>query len=122
MAGNRLPRCPNGLNEESQTLWCDVVGKYELGAHELSLLRSAVKALTQLRAGQSELEREGVTTRDRFDQVREHPSVKTLQILDSQFRANIGQLGLQDADADLEKAQAKSAVFNKNGGFIRKMR
>lgn len=64
----------------------------------------------------------GVTIRDRFNQTREHPSVKTLQILDGQFRANLAGLGLQDADDEHEKSQAKPAVFNKNGGFLRKAR
>ena len=122
MAGNRLPRCPNGASPEAQALWTEVVARYELGGHELSLLRSAVRALTSLRKVQAELERDGVTIRDRFDQVREHPSMKTLQILDAQFRANLRDLGLSDADADAEKTQAKPAVFNKNGGFVRKVR
>jgi phage terminase small subunit len=121
LARNRRPRCPNGLNDEAQNLWAEAVAKYELGEHELSLLRSAVKALTQLRAVQSELERDGVTIRDRFDQVREHPNVRTLQVLDQQFRNNLSDLGLADADAELEKAQEKPATFNKNGGFLRKV-
>jgi hypothetical protein len=122
MRGNRHPRCPNGLDSEAKALWAEVVAKYELGEHELSLLRSAVKSLTSLRAVQAQLEDEGFTTVDRFGQVRESANVKTSQILDAQFRANLGALGLSDADADLQKAQAKPEVFNKNGGFIRKMR
>jgi hypothetical protein len=50
-----------------------------------------------------------------------HPSVKTLQILDSQFRANLADLGLADADEDAVKAQTPPSPFNKNSGF-RKMR
>jgi hypothetical protein len=100
-------------------LWAEVVARYELGAHELSLLRSAVRALTSLRRVQGDLERDGVTIRDRFDQVREHPNVRTLQILDQQFRNNLSDLGLADADADLEKAEGKASPFNKNGGVRR---
>jgi phage terminase small subunit len=121
MTANRRARCPNGLIEEAQNLWGEIVTKYELGEHELSLLRSAVKALTALRKVQAEIERDGATVHDRFRQVHAHPSVKTLQILDSQFRANLADLGLADADAELEKAQEKPATFNKNGGFLRKV-
>jgi phage terminase small subunit len=121
MTANRRARCPNGLIEEAQNLWGEIVTKYELGEHELSLLRSVVKALTALRKVQAELERDGVTIRDRFDQVREHPNVRTLQVLDQQFRNNLSDLGLGDADAEVEKSQEKPATFNKNGGFLRKV-
>jgi phage terminase small subunit len=121
MPGNRHPRCPNGLDTEAQTLWAEVVAKYVLGEHELSLLRSAVKALTALRKVQAEIERDGATVHDRFRQVHAHPSVKTLQILDSQFRANLADLGLADADEIAVKAKTPPSPFNKNFGF-RKMR
>jgi phage terminase small subunit len=119
MAGNRRPKAPNGLNDEAQNLWSEAVTRYEFAEHELALLRSACKALTSLRKVQSQIEKEGATVYDRFQQAKEHPSIRSLQILDQQFRNNLDDLGLDAADAQLEKAQEPLSKFNKNGGVRR---
>src|SRR5437762_10093979 len=122
MAGIRRPKAPNALSDEAQNVWAETVTRYEFAEHELALLRSAYKALTSLRKVQSQIEKEGAVVYDRFQQPKEHPSIRLLQILDAQFRNNLHDLGLADADDAAAKAEAKPAVFNKNGGFVRKMR
>lgn len=67
----RPPAPPKGTSASGRELWRQVIGRFELDAHEVGLLREAVRTLTDLDALADVIAREGVMLPDG----RVHPAV-----------------------------------------------
>ncbi len=69
-----LPQAPRYLSREAKGWWNRLVAEWELDDAALLLLGSALECLDRMRQAQHILDSEGITTRDRFGQVRQHPA------------------------------------------------
>lgn len=67
----RPPSAPKGASASGRELWRQVLGRYELDAHELGLLREAVRTLSHLDDLADVVAAEGVMLPDG----RVHPAV-----------------------------------------------
>jgi hypothetical protein len=68
------PPAPAGYTAEAAELWVDVAADYVLDAASLKLLDGACHGLMRAREAQGLLKAQGLTTHDRFNQVRPHPA------------------------------------------------
>jgi P27 family predicted phage terminase small subunit len=72
-----LPAAPRHLrSREARRLWRSTVKDFALEAHQLALLESACKSLDRLVEAREQIDRDGITVKDRFGQLREHPATK----------------------------------------------
>lgn len=65
---------PEHLSERAVELWTGVVDDYELGAHQVELLRRACEAADRADEARKLLEAEGLMCQDRYGQLRPHPA------------------------------------------------
>ena len=63
-----------GLSAEARDLWQSITAEYEMDAAGLALLKEACLSLDRLRQAQDVLKVHGITTKDRFGQIRQHPA------------------------------------------------
>ena len=68
-------KAPRKLPESAKKFWLSVHRAYELEAHHEQLLTAACFQLSRAIEARELLEADGLTVRDRFDQLREHPAV-----------------------------------------------
>jgi phage terminase small subunit len=66
---------PAHLSERTQALWADVVGDWELEAHQLRILEEALVALDRSEQARELIAEDGPVVKDRFDQLKAHPAV-----------------------------------------------
>ena len=65
---------PKGLSPEARRWWRSIVKNYAIQDDAgLLVLEEGMRALMRLREAQDILGKEGITTVDRFKQVRQHP-------------------------------------------------
>ena len=70
---SNTPKAPNHLSPEARCLWDKLLGQWSLDAGGLVILESALEAFDRLRQAQKILKRDGLTTKDRFGQLKAHP-------------------------------------------------
>jgi len=68
-------RPPEHLSERAQKLWREIAGTWELDPAAYELLLRLCEAADRADEARAVLEREGITTLDRFGQHRAHPAV-----------------------------------------------
>ena len=68
---------PGHLKAAGKALWSTVTGDYPLNATAKSIIVQACESLDRVRTAQSEIRRDGATIQDRFNQLRQHPALKT---------------------------------------------
>ncbi len=67
---------PKTLSAEAKTWWKKLVKEYEIDDPAGCLmLQTALEALDRMRGAQQAIADDGVTIKDRFDQVRAHPMI-----------------------------------------------
>lgn len=71
---------PKGLSKEAQHWWKSIVENYQVDdpAGRL-LLNCAMEAFDDMRKAQAILDRDGMTTEDRWGQQRQHPATLVLR-------------------------------------------
>lgn len=72
----KTPTPPEHLSPEAAGWWRTVVMDYLLEDHHVRLLTEAAVSWDRAQEARRIIERDGIVTRDRFDQPREHPAVK----------------------------------------------
>jgi hypothetical protein len=70
---------PEGLKEAGRRLWRDSLAGWDIQPEQFSLLENLCKSQDRIVALEQELERDGQTCKDRFGQLVEHPSARTLR-------------------------------------------
>jgi hypothetical protein len=81
-AGDRvvsIPRAPIGAGDAGKRLWRAVTSDFELGEHEMVLLRQAVRVADICEALQAVVDREGALTTTRLGETRAHPALVELR-------------------------------------------
>jgi len=76
MSEETLPDPPSHLSESAADLWRTVLEGYALAEHDLRTLELACTAWDRCTAARREIDTEGATTLDRFNQRRVHPAVQ----------------------------------------------
>lgn len=74
MAPKKAPEPPPHLSRRCKTFWRAVVGAYELEPEHLEILRRACEASDRVDQARVLLDKEGLTTTDRYGQVKAHPA------------------------------------------------
>lgn len=90
---------PKHLSAESSAIWTDVLRAYSLGPEARAVLLVGCEAFDRMRAAQVEVDRDGITTPDRYGSPRLHPALSVEARARSAFLAAIKQLPVEDADA-----------------------
>jgi len=70
-----VPDAPEHLSERAQMLWIGTVADNAFGPHQLELLRRALEASDRADEARERLKAEGLTTTDRYGQLKPHPAV-----------------------------------------------
>lgn len=112
----RTPDAPAGIGPRARRLWKNLHGSWQFSADELELLTLAVEAADRAHRAQEILDREGVTIRDRFAQVKEHPAVAIRTGAETSAARLLKQLALH---VEAEKAVRNAAI---RSGKLRSLR
>lgn len=72
---SRKPSAPGHLSPRARTFWRKIASEYVLESHQLELLRRVCEAMDTADQARSLLAAEGLTTSDRYDQLKAHPAV-----------------------------------------------
>lgn len=89
------PQPPATLGEAGRVFWARVLELYDLSDfHHQQLLLHCCEQLDRAAAAKLVIAKEGVTTKDRFGQLRVHPAVEVERSAMNSFRQNLRELGL----------------------------
>lgn len=72
----KVQRSPVALGKAGKAFWTAVLSEFELENHHLDLLVSACQQLDRAASAAAMIATEGTTTKDRFGQIKTHPSVE----------------------------------------------
>ena len=73
---NGLPKAPRALSPEAQRWWRRLQGEYALSDEAaLLLLETALTAFDRMRQAQAAIAKDGVTVRDKWEQLKINPAV-----------------------------------------------
>lgn len=98
---SRVVRPPGCLKGPGKKFWDKVLSEYEITeAHDLERLFYGCTCINEISMAEKIVSTEGAFIKDRFDQVREHPGMKTIRDNKLLFVKIIRELGL-----DLERPQ-----------------
>lgn len=111
-----LPAAPRHLRPETVEWWLAIVGEFDLGASDLSVLEVAATQWDRLSVAREAIAalKDGPFIKDRFGQLKEHPAVCIEQNSARLFLAAIRQLGL-----DLEPSCEPGRLPNPTGRQLR---
>ena len=74
MTAPEIPEAPDHLTERGAGLWRSIVDAYDLGDHQLELLRRACEASDRTDEAAAVVAAEGLTVNDRYGFPRPHPA------------------------------------------------
>jgi Phage terminase, small subunit len=100
-------KAPTGLSARSRRLWTAVIDEYVLSEAELELLRSALVSLDRADDAAKLLQRDGLTTTDRYGGLRPHPAVEIESKNRAMFGRFVAQLGIKAVPEAKRRAGAK---------------
>jgi hypothetical protein len=101
-----VPAVPKGTGVSGARLWRDVTGRYELEAHELLLLRQAVRATDMLDRLATVVDKEGPTLNGHL-----HPAVRESRQQQIVLARLLAALRLPSGDeADQRRPQRRSGA------------
>jgi len=92
------PKPPETLRKQGKALWRFITTNFFPEAHHLALARVACEALDRYAACRARLDREGLTVKDRFRQLRAHPLLGPERDARAQFVSALVALGLDESD------------------------
>jgi len=102
-----LDEPPSGLSDAAKAFWRETVGEFELERHHVATLNEALYAWDRSAMARIIVDREGVTVRDRFGQVRVHPAVAVERDSRGQFLRAMRELDVDGAgDPDVRPPRA----------------
>ena len=96
--GKRIP-ADCGLTALSRRLFRQLSSEYRIADRGgLAILESGLKALDRAEAAEAQIERDGLTQKDRFGQVRAHPLLPTARDFRAQWLSALRALNLAVGD------------------------
>jgi phage terminase small subunit len=105
---------PAGLRTATKRWWTEVVSSWELDVHHLKLLEAACRELDRAEEARLEIRKAGSTViKDRWNQLKEHPSRKIEREARITFARLVRELGL-----DVEESSTpRPPTLTRNGGY-----
>lgn len=103
MTASKAPKAPAHLSPATAKWWLDVVSEYELEPHHVRILTLACEAWDRCTQAREVVERDGITTTDRFGQMKPHPAVAVERDSRTAFARMLRELAL-DVDGPAEEA------------------
>jgi P27 family predicted phage terminase small subunit len=95
-------KAPTSLAKSGRKFWESTMSTYGIeDAHHLALLTNACRCLDRAEEARLAIAKDGITIKNRFDEIREHPACNTERQSMSIFRQTVRELGL-----DIEPASA----------------
>ncbi len=90
------PRPPAGLSLAGRTLWTRLQSEYNVcDAAGLAVLEQAMRSFERCEAARRQLDREGITFKDRWGQRRPHPALPVERDSRAAMLQAIKQLGVE---------------------------
>jgi P27 family predicted phage terminase small subunit len=89
-----LPPPPAHLSIEAKAWWRKIVEQWDLDDPALLILEGALEAFDRMRQAQAIIAEQGVTTKDRFKQVKQHPATLVERDAKAALLRGIKALGL----------------------------
>ena len=105
------PKPPAHLSRASKAWWKEIVSGYELDSHHLKLLEGAAVQWDRATEAREAIERDGVSTVDRWGQVKAHPAVEIERQAMTLFARLVRELAL-DVDPPGEVGRPPSIGAN----------
>ena len=91
----KLPIAPRGLSPEARKWWKKLLEEYSIEDQAgLLILQVALEAFDRMRQAQSQVEKDGPTILDRFDQLKAHPMLTVERDARSQMMQALKSLNL----------------------------
>jgi phage terminase small subunit len=91
----KLPKPPKGLGLSGKIFWKKIVSEFEIDmAQDFERLRVACDCLDQIFEAKKTIVKDGRFIKDRFQQVREHPGLKTVRDCQIVFLRAVRELNL----------------------------
>ena len=104
----RTRQPPKDLRPETKAWWRLVVADYPLEDHHIHLLTLAARAWDEANAARAIVLREGLTTRDRWGQVKAHPACAIEQKSRNDYARLLRELNLDpEAAPELPSPSAR---------------
>jgi P27 family predicted phage terminase small subunit len=91
---NSPPTPPKHLSAEAQAWWRRLTEQWDLDDPSLLILEGALEAFDRMRAAQAIIAKEGVTCKDRFKQIKQHPATLVERDAKATLLRGIKALGL----------------------------
>ncbi len=110
----RLPAAPSHISGRAKGLWRALVKEFALEAHQLELLRRACEASDRADEARELLAGDGLTTVDRYGQVKPHPAVNIERDARLAEARLIRELALEPAEPEAPRPPRTGA-----GGTVR---
>ena len=102
------PKPPAALGAVGKRFWTQVTDDYLLeDAHHLRLLENAGICLDRATAAAKEIKKHGVTTTNRFNEVKENPAANVERQYLQIFRQSVRELGLDVDPASAMRGPAR---------------
>jgi phage terminase small subunit len=92
----KIPPPPAGLNKAWQAWWTSILTHWELLPHGLEILKQACQAGQLAQDAWDQVQREGLTVLDRFEQSKEHPGCAIWRHNSGLFARLVRELGLSE--------------------------
>jgi P27 family predicted phage terminase small subunit len=90
----KIPNPPKSLGADGRAYWRKIMSDFVVEDHHLDLLRACCEQLDRAAAARAVIAEKGVTTEDRFGQVRTHPAVDSERAAHLAFCRLQRELGL----------------------------
>ena len=105
MTAVKVPAAPRALSATGKRLWAAVLGEYELGPHELSILTEACHTADAMAELQREISKLGVMERTGFEVAKVRAALREIRQQRLVYLKLLGQLNLPVGDEDAKAAK-----------------
>jgi P27 family predicted phage terminase small subunit len=96
-----MKNSPKGLSAEARRLWGSITAAYSIEDEAgMLLLQTAMESFDRMRQAQAVIKAEGITTKDRFGQARQHPATLVERDAKNMLMKALGALHLDLAPSD----------------------
>ncbi|OHB68809.1 MAG: hypothetical protein A2V70_11325 [Planctomycetes bacterium RBG_13_63_9] len=99
----KSPTPPDHLRAATKRWWLSVVRAYELEDHHYRLLTLAAESWDRAQLARRILAKEGMTTFDRFKQIRPHPCIAVERDSQLRFARLLRELRLDEEQSDIPR-------------------
>jgi len=88
-------RCPKHLSAEAKQIWKEILKEYDIqDSAGLRILRVSLESFDRAQAAREEIDRDGMTTLDKFNQLKPHPLLPIERDSRAAFLAGLRALNL----------------------------